>query len=537
MEGGGEIIQQEDRISKLPDEVIHEILACLRSSRQSAKLAILSKRWNHLWRSYPVFDFTLHEWPTRTMEEDLEKFLTAATKKFSVSQHVAAVRIKLNGYCESDNLLEKLLGFVARVTQEVRLILAWKVIPEGLFNDDHSRRLKVLKLRGVRFPSGSSVRFGASLQVLSLQYVDFPEENNEGDRILNSVIESASNCLETLELSSIDGIQRLQIRDCHRLKTLKAIGFSWGTFEISGAKSLEILHVDYLSEEQMDGMLTPDNVINVKVVHVAFTETTTNEALNKFISKFSRLELLELIRLPSIPKVKIDATNNKFLRAIYFDMEYYERGSRPEVLEIEAPWLSKLVLNIKDGNVGFPDILINKTASEPVVLQVLVRCRLFYHIDMYWDLLQPLLATLSRFHLTLEFFANKQQRCVKVSLSQHIADESLITTIDHVKFPPNLLTYWDAMDFMNIMFLYCRPKLLSFTEVEAGQNVLQLRYLWRFIDRNCKAVGRIRPNYHPKCAKLMKRVINDDGIEEDREIDLVSFLDDPKPCWIVFYWC
>ncbi|CAN0892386.1 F-box/FBD/LRR-repeat protein At5g53840 [Linum grandiflorum] len=520
MEGGGGILhtsaadEQKDRISKLPDEVIHEILACLRSSKKSAKLAVLSKRWNHLWRSYPVFDFYHREWPIAMEEENLKTFLTAAGTKFSNLQHAAAVRIELSEKCESSDLLDKLFGFVAKVTQEVFFTSCDRfiILPRGLFEDDRFRSLKVVKLQKVCFPSGSSVRFGASLQVLSLKYVDFAHDDNEGDGILNSMIQSAS-CLETLTLSFIYGIRRFHIQDCLRF--------------------LEILHVGYLSEEQLHGMVTPNNN-SVKVLHIACAGKMTNEALNKFISKFSRLESLELISLPRTPRVKINVINHKFLRVIWMDMECLVR---PAVIEIDAPWLSKLVLDIGGHNDRFPDmILINKAASEPVV-QVLVRCRLFFEIC--WHELKRLFATLSLFQLTLEFVTAQVAKWKIASSTSDGDDESPIATIDHVKFPPDLLRLCDGVAFLNNLFRSCHPKMISFAEISdevaAQQNVL-LQTIWEYIDRSRTAAGKRWNNHQLKCAKMMERVINDDGIEEDIETDLVSFLDNPKRCWIVLYW-
>ncbi|CAN0928110.1 Probable FBD-associated F-box protein At1g32375 [Linum grandiflorum] len=461
----------KDRISNLPEDIIHEILACLRSATEPAKLAILSKRWNHLWCSYPGFDFNYYEQTISMKKENLEKFLTATTNKFSALQHVSAVRIQLYETERESDLLEKLLGFVAKVTQEVFFTFysLFTILPRGLFDDDRFRNLKVVKLGNCKFSSGSSVRFGASLQVLHLNSVKFPAQNDEGDRILNGVIERAS-CLQNLTLKNIYGVRRFRIRDCLNLKTLKFGQVYGAKFEISGAQSLEILHVRYLceKEEESHGMLTPTNN-NVKVVHITCSSTMTNEALNKFISNFPRIESLELISLPPIPKVKINVINHKFLRMISVDMEHYVRDSWPEVIEIEAPWLSKFVLNIYNGNHRFPDILINKAASEPV-LQVSIRYRQFYQI--HWHELQRLLARLSQFHLTVEFFVNQEQQRRGIICFASNGDDG--SPIQHVKFPLDLIRFWYGIDFMNNLFRNYRPKLLSFTEVVAEQNVVQL---------------------------------------------------------------
>ncbi|CAN0928112.1 F-box/FBD/LRR-repeat protein At5g53840, partial [Linum grandiflorum] len=130
--------EPKDRISNLPDEIIHEIFAGLGSTKQPAQLRILSKRWSHLWLAYPVFDFNRREWPIEMRKENLKKFLTAAGTKFSYLQHATAIRIELFDLFKSD-LLDEILSFVSTVTQEVRLDSTYCgciVLPRGLFNDD-----------------------------------------------------------------------------------------------------------------------------------------------------------------------------------------------------------------------------------------------------------------------------------------------------------------------------------------------------------------------------------------------------------------
>ncbi|CAN0928266.1 F-box/FBD/LRR-repeat protein At1g16930 [Linum grandiflorum] len=395
-----------DRLSNLPDEVIHDILARLKSSKQPARLAILSKRWNRLWRSYPAIDFNYNEYERPITVRSLHPFLTAAAKKFSNLRHPSAVRIQLYGHGQLA-LLDKLLGFVAKDTPEVRLNRScncdcdYIAIGPTLFKGDRFRGLKVVKLQSIHFPSGSSVSFGAALQVLSLKLVRFPDKNNdgEGDRILNSMIGSAS-CLETLTLKHIRGIGKFRIRNCLNLKTLKAGEFRADSFEISGAESLETLHVCYTgSEERFQVSLSPNN--NVKVVHIGDTGIATNEEVNKFISKFSRLELLKLNDVPLVPRLKINVGNHKFLRSIWID--YTGPIAGPKVIEIDGPLrLSKLVLNMKGGS-GSPDILINQA------VQVSVRWRLSYQI--HWHEFKQFLANLiSRFRLTTLEFVHVQRR-------------------------------------------------------------------------------------------------------------------------------
>ncbi|XP_022725042.1 putative F-box/FBD/LRR-repeat protein At4g03220 [Durio zibethinus] len=49
--------QKEDRISDLPDEVLHRILSSL-STKSVARISLVSKRWRSLWYSSPYLDFS-----------------------------------------------------------------------------------------------------------------------------------------------------------------------------------------------------------------------------------------------------------------------------------------------------------------------------------------------------------------------------------------------------------------------------------------------------------------------------------------------
>ncbi|KAH7565255.1 hypothetical protein JRO89_XS09G0174800 [Xanthoceras sorbifolium] len=52
----GDTIHPRDRISKLPDFIVHHIMSYL-SVKKVAQTGILSKRWNYLWTSFPILDF------------------------------------------------------------------------------------------------------------------------------------------------------------------------------------------------------------------------------------------------------------------------------------------------------------------------------------------------------------------------------------------------------------------------------------------------------------------------------------------------
>ncbi|CAL1353626.1 unnamed protein product [Linum trigynum] len=112
--------EEADRISHLPGEVIHEILALLESPKEAAKASILSSRWFKLWRSYPILEFRDTQIEST---QSVKGFVVAAKEKFSRRSgdtliSMEAVRIKFNSRKEwpveiCSALLDDMLELVA----------------------------------------------------------------------------------------------------------------------------------------------------------------------------------------------------------------------------------------------------------------------------------------------------------------------------------------------------------------------------------------------------------------------------------------
>lgn len=48
---------KEDRISRLPDELIHKILSFTEEAGEAVQTSLLSKRWKLIWTTLPFIDF------------------------------------------------------------------------------------------------------------------------------------------------------------------------------------------------------------------------------------------------------------------------------------------------------------------------------------------------------------------------------------------------------------------------------------------------------------------------------------------------
>ncbi|CAN1264576.1 F-box/LRR-repeat protein At5g02910 [Linum perenne] len=63
-----------DRISELPDEIIHQILRRISSPAKAARTAVLSRRWRSVWSCYPAVQYRHSDFPRLTVEKTLKNF-------------------------------------------------------------------------------------------------------------------------------------------------------------------------------------------------------------------------------------------------------------------------------------------------------------------------------------------------------------------------------------------------------------------------------------------------------------------------------
>ncbi|CAN1123035.1 hypothetical protein LINPERHAP2_LOCUS1637 [Linum perenne] len=237
--------EEEDRISSLPDEIIHQILARLRSPKQVAQFNTLSRRWPRILSSYSML--------LSVIDVESISIQTDYTWKSYLDFH--------------DRILELASEFSPR---EMDISFGYHPspayeIPRGFFSQNGKQfiRLDVLKLKYCRFDLYTDLTanfscLDSSLKVLCLEVVVFP---NEG--ILHSIIHEAS-LLETLTLKKIIVTPdwKLQVRNHPNLKFLKVDELCLDLFEIGGIQSLEEVCVIRTRMKEFRIWSTP----NVKVV-------------------------------------------------------------------------------------------------------------------------------------------------------------------------------------------------------------------------------------------------------------------------------
>ncbi|ESW04588.1 hypothetical protein PHAVU_011G108100 [Phaseolus vulgaris] len=378
-----------DRISDLPDAVLHHMLFLL-PIKCVAQMSILSKRWKHLWCTFPDLDFrTLDPFQISSKNVKFVEFekprqpLDLSRMDF-VSQ-VLSMRDKhsdIRVLCFRARLsFSRLNGLIRRaIRHNVREldIEASTVCTDDYFNFPRcvigSESLRVLKLKsGFRLPPSSVMRHGfRSLQTLSLSVVIL----NNQPSLTDLFSESSFPLLKTLNLDACFGLKYLHVGcraledfnlekcyelegldiSCAKLERMRLVrcfdAYSDQSWVKINAPKLEHLCWQHNAVTDM-AMFEPSNLLHE--VTVGFYLLTRDNSRSKLQSAVDLLSGLSRVRSLSLERQTIEIlSNNHLLFQPFYDLKHLElqtgfnKSNIPGLtcLFKSSPTLNTLILKI-----------------------------------------------------------------------------------------------------------------------------------------------------------------------------------------------
>ncbi|CAN1266296.1 F-box/FBD/LRR-repeat protein At5g53840 [Linum perenne] len=305
---GDGITEEHDQISSLPDEILHDILERLRSPKQAAKAALLSKTWKHLWLSYPVLEFYHTDYtysaPSRST---MDSFIAAAMRKFSSSGLTYIKSVRIDSYDSA--FIRAIFDLIQnREPEEIDMSLSTEsVIPTLLLN---SSRLRTLKLHRCKILEDQYTKM-INLKELHFALVKIDIQ------VLNSMIAGSPLlekltliCLYTSSKSVPDSIQIV----------------------LGALQSLESLSLRLLSCNELE-MICSSLLPSLKSLEIYRCLKVTDHVVNELISKSPSLLSLRLVRLDKVNELKIESPTLEKLELDFIGCDQVEDDSPAPVIE------------------------------------------------------------------------------------------------------------------------------------------------------------------------------------------------------------
>ncbi|AES67901.1 putative F-box domain, leucine-rich repeat domain, L domain-containing protein [Medicago truncatula] len=348
-EDAGQMVQSVesvDRISELPNHVIHHILSFLRNVKDAIRTRSLSKRWRTMWFSFAALMFYEQKFVAGIGPED------GSNKENLFRQHVAD---SLHTYLANNAQIHKFLlhmtsfdltdaplvdswltSAVSQDIKEIDLQVGFKdsklyTLPEVVLS---SETLTGLRLSGCILQSFSNIML-PRLQKLYLRKIHLSE------LILLSLI-SRCPSIEDLRLIQCSGLKflcilhpslsRVDIHNCNQLKKVDIIAPNLDTFWFCGKKSTPC-------KVGLQGC--NDSLKNLTIEHPLVSRDFCK-------NQFSRFSLLEKLDLCIFDKTKSFTIFNRSLQRIAL-----KGGKKLTYAQIHAP---KLVsFELKGENMSYFD--------------------------------------------------------------------------------------------------------------------------------------------------------------------------------------
>ncbi|EPS64237.1 hypothetical protein M569_10544 [Genlisea aurea] len=309
----------EDRISGLPNDILHKILSLLHI-KSVAQTCVLSKRWRSLWLTFPDLDFTTVESLARCADIGGSAFASNTAEDVLGIERLLLKRNKENSILRLFKLRTVLSFASLRRLIECAVALDVQKLDIDVDTSDYfnfpcavllDKRLLSLRLRSenheIKLPSAEVIQRGfQSLTAMSLTRGDFNDEPS----LVNIFTDPFFPSLKTLTLELCSGIKNLKVQLSNLLDLAVVHIKSLVVMELN-SKKLENLRVDrsFTSTERAQVLLSSPSLKEViwfrnNVVENFIIDNLTNLQKVTLLNNDTELNVKDLLRGTSQLKLK-----------------------------------------------------------------------------------------------------------------------------------------------------------------------------------------------------------------------------------------
>ncbi|KAF7842732.1 F-box/LRR-repeat protein 25-like [Senna tora] len=197
--------EMEDRISILPDDVLHLVLSYL-ETKLAVQTCVLSKRWRYLWTGISTLDFDESSFAD---DSSFKKFLNLALLHRDHSKAICQFKMSY-GNIEDVDITKSVIDFFVKHGRGIQdLVLSSNIIEKGFLPHSYWNlfrtwdSLKILSLEDICFPVNVDYEF-VSLITLHLIYCQLWSDDNGSDYLLNGSFKFTAPQLKEFRMSFIE---------------------------------------------------------------------------------------------------------------------------------------------------------------------------------------------------------------------------------------------------------------------------------------------------------------------------------------------
>ncbi|PHT79323.1 hypothetical protein T459_17375 [Capsicum annuum] len=305
----------DDRISKLPEPILHHILSFLHA-KDAARMSTLSKVWDSAWNSLPYLDFgDIFDWSIN-LNVVIDQTLANRKKHKSSMQKFSLCLRHYAGLCNVGNWIKiriacNIKELNLRVERhDYQGNFVYGSLPEAILA---AKSLNVLNLFGfnIELPAYDGTINLSSLQELHLSFVFLDEQ------FIKAMCTSCCN-LEHLSLQYFNGLTSFQVGDT--LPKLKKIDLVTLEPPHSVLQLVDIAAIN-LEDLWINNLYGSTNVVRItackalKSLYLRGVDVTSNWLEELFYS-LQNLVKFELIRCKNLKTMKIASDRLKQLRVV-----------------------------------------------------------------------------------------------------------------------------------------------------------------------------------------------------------------------------